>query len=164
MTATGEGQTWIVVGGSTTSDSVHVIVPRNSRGPVLRSTAQTFVVAAGVPTFYDVVLDTRATPIGAATVAVGYTTATGVFSSVTWTVPTSTVTPVVNSPLAGVIRVSVASATAVTGQIALLRVRVVAPTAGTNGMLTFTVTDIVAPDGSDLLPLTTSTRIPLIVK
>ena len=164
VTATGEGQTWIVVVGSTTSDSVHVIVPRNSRGPVLRSTAQTFVVAAGVPTFYAGVLDTRATPIGAATVAVGYTTATGVFSSVTWTVPTSTVTPVVNSPLAGVIRVSVASATAVTGQIALLRVRVVAPTAGTNGMLTFTVTDIVAPDGSDLLPLTTSTRIPLIVK
>jgi hypothetical protein len=163
ITARGEGQTWVVAMGATAADSVHVIVPKNATGPVLRSDATTYLVAANVPTFFNVLLDTRNTAVGAATVVVGYTTATGVFSSVTWTIPSGPPVPVVNSPLGGVIRVSVASATALTGQLTLLRLRVIAPTAGSSGTITLTVTDIVAPDGSDLATMTTSTRIPIVV-
>lgn len=164
ITARGEGQAWVVVMGATSSDSVHVIVPKSATGPLLRSDATTYIVAPNVATFFNVLLDTRGTAVGAATVVVGYTTATGVFSNVTWTVPSGPPVPVVNSPLGGVVRVSIASATALTGQLTLLRLRVVAPTAGTSGTITLTVTDIVAPDGSDLATVTTSTRIPIVVQ
>lgn len=165
ITAVGEGTTWVVVQGVGSSDSVFVTVPRSAAGPVLRSDLTTFLVKAGDVTFVNVLLDTRSTPVGAATVAVGYTTITPVFGfNVTYTIPTGPPAPVATSTTAGVIRVSVASATPLTSQITLLRLRIVTPTAGLSGVITLTVTDIVAPDGSDLMSVTTSTRIPIIVQ
>jgi hypothetical protein len=112
-----------------------------------------------------VYIDTRLTPVGAATVAVGYTASNQVFNfNVGYTTASGPPVPVATSPTGGVIRVSVASATPLTGQIALLRLRVSTPIAGLSGVITLTVTDIVAPDGTDLMPLTTSTRIPIIVQ
>ena len=72
--------------------------------------------------------------------------------------------PVVTTQQQGVYRVSAASATPLTGQIALLRLRFTTLASGTNGIITLLVTEIVAPDGSDLMPVTTSTRIPIIVQ
>ena len=165
ITAVGEGTTWVAVQGVSSSDSVFVIVPRSAAGPVLRSDLTTFLVKAGDVTFVNVLLDTRQTPVGAATVAVGYTTATAVFGfNASYTIPAGPPVPVAASTTAGVIRVSVASVTPLTGQIALLRLRIVTPIAGLAGVITLTVTDIVAPDGSDLMPVTTSTRIPIIVQ
>ncbi len=164
ITAVGEGATWVAAIATNSADSVFVIVPRAAGGPVLRSDLTTYLVTAGDVTTINVVLDARQTSVGAATVAVGYTTATGVFGSgVTYTVPTGPPVPVAASTNRGVIRVSVASATALTGEIALLRLRVPTPTAGLSGVITLTVTEIVAPDGSDLMNVTTSTRIPIIV-
>jgi hypothetical protein len=165
ITAVGEGTTWVVVQGAGSSDSVFVIVPRRAAGPVLRSDLTTFLVKAGDVTFVNVLLDTRSTPVGAATIAVGYTTITAVFGyNVTYTIPTGPPAPVATSTTAGVIRVSVASATSLTSQITLLRLRIVTPTAGLSGVITLTITDIVAPDGSDLMSVATSTRIPIIVQ
>ena len=167
ITAVGEGTTWVVVQveAASTVDSVFVTVPRSATGPVLRSNLSTFLVKANDITFVDVLLDARQTAVGAATVAVGYTTATAVFGfNVTFTVPAGPPVPVASSPTAGVIRVSVASVTPLSGQTALLRLRVVTPTSGLSGVITLTVTDIVAPDGSDLAAVTTSTRIPIIVQ
>ncbi|MEP6989692.1 MAG: Ig-like domain-containing protein [bacterium] len=164
ITPVGEGAAWVVAIAMNSADSVFVIVPRAAGGPVLRSDLTTYLVTAGDVTTINVVLDARQTSVGAATVAVGFTTATGVFGSgVTYTVPTGPPVPVAASTNRGVIRVSVASATALTGEIALLRLRVPTPTAGLAGVITLTVTEIVAPDGSDLTSVTTSTRIPIIV-
>ncbi|MEP7001960.1 MAG: Ig-like domain-containing protein [bacterium] len=165
ITAVAEGTTWVVVQGLNAADSVFVIVPRGTAGPVFRSDLTTYLVKAGDVTFVNVYIDTRLTPVGAATVAVGYTTSTPVFNStVTYTSAAGPPVPVATSPTAGVIRVSVASATPLTGQVALLRLRVSTPGAGLSGVITLTVTDIVAPDGTDLLSLATSTRIPIIVQ
>ena len=164
ITAVGEGTTWVVVQATGSADSVFVTVPRSGGGPVLRSDLTTYLVKAGDTTFVNVLIDARQTPVGAATVAVGYTsTATPVFK-VTYTIPAGPPVPVASSTTAGVIRVSVASATPLTGQTTLLRLRIVTPTAALSGIITLTVTDIVAPDGSDLTSVTTSTRIPIIVQ
>jgi hypothetical protein len=165
ITAVGEGTTWVAVQGLASADSVFIVVPRSATGPVFRSDLTTYLVKAGDVTFVNVLIDTRSTPVGAATVAVGYTTATSVFGfNMTYTIGTGPPVPVATSPTSGVIRVSVASATPLTGQIALLRLRVVTSTAGQSGVITLTVTDIVGPDGTDLMSLTTSTRIPIIVQ
>jgi hypothetical protein len=164
ITARGEGQTYVAVLGITGADSVFVSVTRSSTGPVLRSDLTTFRTKAGDITTIDVYLDTKSTPVGAATIAVGYTTAVSVFTSVSITIPTGPPMPVVSSPLGGVYRVSVASATPLTGHVAMLRLRVGTSIPNTSGSITLTVTEIVAPDGTDLLPSTTSTRIPIIVQ
>jgi hypothetical protein len=164
ITARGEGQTYVAAVGLTSADSVFVTVTRSATGPVLRSNLTTFTTKAGDITFIDVYIDTRATAIGAATVAIGYTTAVTVFTNVSITIPAGPPAPVVSSPLGGLYRVSVASATPLTGQVALLRLRVGTAIGNTSGSITLTVTEIIAPDGTDLLPVTTSTRIPIIVK
>ena len=84
---------------------------------MLRSNLTTFATTAGDVTLIDVYLDTRATAIGAATVAIGYTTAVTVFTSVNITIPAGPPVPVVSSPLGGIYRVSVASAAPLTGQV-----------------------------------------------
>jgi hypothetical protein len=150
--------------GLTSADSVFVTVTRSPTGPVFRSNLFTFATKAGDVTLIDVYLDTRSTAIGAATVAIGYTTAVSVFSSVSITIPAGPPVPVVSSPVGGIYRVSVASATPLTGQVAMLRLRVGTSFANTSGIITLTVNEIVAPDGTDLLPVTTSTRLPIIVK
>ncbi len=164
ITARGEGQTYVAALGLSSADSVFVTVTRTAAGPVLRSNLTTFTTKAGDVTLIDVYLDTRATAVGAATVAIGYTTAVTVFTSVSITIPAGPPVPVVSSPLGGIYRVAVASAAPLTGQVALLRLRVGTAVANTSGSITLTVTEIIAPDGTDLLPVTTSTRIPIIVK
>ncbi|MEO5816221.1 MAG: Ig-like domain-containing protein [Gemmatimonadaceae bacterium] len=164
ITARGEGQTYVAALGITSADSVFVTVTRSPGGPVLRSDLTTFRAKAGDVMTIDVYVDTRSMQVGAATIAVGYTTAVSAFNSVSITVPTGPPVPVVSSPLGGVYRVSVASATPLTGHVAMLRLRVSTAFQSSSGSITLTVTEIVAPDGTDLLPVTTSTRIPIIVQ
>ena len=160
ITAVGEGSTWVVASGATSADSVFVIVPVNATGPVLRSDITTTTASAGTAITVNVYLDTRSTAVGAVSIAVGYTTALSMFSNVTWTYPGGTVGASVNP---GVIRVTAASATLLTGPVALLQLRLTPIRPNAAGAVTLTVTDSVAPDGSTLLPVTTSTRIPVVV-
>jgi hypothetical protein len=163
VTAVGEGQVWVVAAVPGSTDSVYVIVPRTPSGPVLRSDLRTFNVVAGATTVVNIILDTRSTPIGGAEFSVGYTTSPAVFTILAWSA-TGTPAPVVGWFQNGVFRLSLASGSPLSGQLAVFRLTFTTPTANTSGFLTLTLTEIVSPTGSDLLPVSTSTRIPIIVK
>ncbi len=160
VSAVGEGTTWVVAAGTTSADSVFVIVPVNAAGPVLRSDVTTTVGTAGTAMTVNIYLDSRSTSVGAVSVAVGYTTAQSVFGSVSWTFAAGVVGASVNS---GVIRASAAAANALPVQVPLLQLRLTPIRTNSSGTITLTVTEIVAPDGANLLPITTSTRIPVVV-
>lgn len=171
ITGVGEGQGWVTVTApGFAPDSVYVIVPRNSTAPLLRGDLTNFNVQAGATTVVNVILDTRSTPIGGAELSVGFTTNPSVFTSVN-VVGTGSPAPLITSVQVGVFRVSLASGSPLSGQLAFLRFTFTAPvTSGIellsnrSGFLTFTLLDLVDPAGADLLPVSTSTRIPVIVK
>jgi hypothetical protein len=171
ITGVGEGQGWVAVTApGFAPDSVYVIVPRNSTGPLLRGDLTNFNVQAGATTVVNVILDTRSTPIGGAELSVGYTTNPVVFQSAS-AIGTGNPATLISSVQLGVFRVSLASGSPLSGQLTLLRFTFTAPTtsgvellSNRSGFLTFTLLDIVDPTGADLLPVSTSTRIPVIVK
>lgn len=80
------GSTWVRAFGAGTPnvrDSVYVTVPRDATAPIVGSTQVTpIVIRAGVTTNFDIVLDTRATTIGATTILVGIPNE--VISSIAW--------------------------------------------------------------------------------
>jgi uncharacterized protein YjdB len=171
ITGVGEGHDWVAVTApGFAPDSVYVIVPRNSTGPLLRSDLTNFNVQAGATIVVNVILDTRSTPIGGAELSVGFTTNPSVFTNVN-VAGTGSPAPLITSVQEGVFRVSLASGSPLTGQLSFLKLTFTAPnTSGVDllsnrsGFLTFTLLDIVDPAGVDLLPVSTSTRIPVIVK
>ncbi len=170
VTGVSAGQAWVAATApGFAPDSIYVIVPRNSTGPVLRSDLTEYRVKAGATVVVNVILDTRATPIGGAELTVGYTTTPTVFQSVS-IAPTGSPAPVVSNLQAGVFRVSLASGSALTGQMSILRFSFSAPVtsgaeliANRSGYLTLTLIDLVDPTGADILPTSTSTRIPIII-
>ncbi len=116
------------------------------------------------------ILDTRSTPVGGAELSVGYTTNPTVFQSIN-IVGTGSPSPLITSVQQGVFRISLASGSPLSGQLAFLKFTFTAPTtsgaellSNRFGFLTFTLLDLVDPSGADLLPVSTSTRIPVIVK
>ncbi len=171
ITGVGEGQSWVAVTApGFAPDSVYVIVPRNSTGPLLRGDLTNFNVQAGTTIVVNVILDTRSTPIGGAELSVGYTTNPVVFQSIS-ILGTGSPSPLITSVQQGVFRVSLASGSPLSGQLSILKFTFTAPiTSGIellsnrSGFLTFTLLDLVDPAGADLLPVSTSTRIPVIVK
>ena len=165
ITGVGEGQVWVAATApGWVADSVYVIVPRTSTGPVLRSDLTTFNVKAGSTIVINIILDTRSTPIGGAELSVGYTTSPALFTSVTWAA-TGSPAPVVSNLQGGVLRVSLASGSPLTGELAMLRLDfTIAPSSNASGFLTLTLIDLVSPTGTDLLPVSTSTRIPIIIQ
>jgi Bacterial Ig-like domain (group 2) len=164
ITGVGEGQVWVVATApGWASDSVYVIVPRTATGPVLRTDLTTFNVAMGSTIVFDVILDTRSTPIGGTEFSFGITTTPVLFTDGTYSLIGSP-TPVVSNPQLGVLRVSLASGGRLTGELAILRLELTVRTANTSGFLTLTLIDLVSPTGADLMPVSTSTRIPIIVQ
>jgi hypothetical protein len=170
VTAVAPGQVWVAATASGFApDSIYVIVPRNSSGPLLRSDLTEYRVKAGASVVVNVILDTRATPIGGTELTVGYTTNPTVFQSVSVTAMGSPL-PVVSNLQEGVFRVSLASGSALAGQLTILRFTFTAPNASgvevipdRSGYLTLTLIDLVDPSGADILPSSTSTRIPIII-
>jgi uncharacterized protein YjdB len=170
VTGVGPGQVWVAAtADGFAPDSMYVIVPRNSTGPVLRSDLTEYRVKAGASVVVNIILDTRATPIGGTELTVGYTTNPTVFQSVS-VAATGSPAPLVNNLQTGVFRASLASASALTGQLSILRFTFTAPnTSGVelipdrSGYLTLTLIDLVDPTGADILPSATSTRIPIII-
>ena len=94
----------------------------------------------------------------------GYTASTSVFSAAIPVYTTTAPVPVVTFAANGVYRVSVASASGITSPITLLTIRFVTPRANMDARITLTFTELVAPDGTDLLATATSTYVPLIVQ
>jgi uncharacterized protein YjdB len=170
ITGVGEGQAWIAASApGFAPDSVHVIVPRNATGPVLRSDLTDFNVQTGTTKVVNIILDTRSTPIGGAELSVGYTTSPNMFFRLS-AVPTGNPLPLVNDMGNGVIRVSLASGNALSGQLAIVRLTFDAQgttppniLANASGFLTLTLIDLASPTGTDLIPVSTSTRIPILI-
>ena len=164
ITGVGEGQVWVVASASGwMPDSVYVIVPRTATGPILRTDLTTFYVTAGTTTTVNIILDTRSTPIGGTELSVGITTSTPVFQNAT-IATTGTPEPVLSVIQPGVARASLASGNALSGQLSILQLTFTTPTLGSSGFLTLTFLDLVGPTGTDLLPVSTSTRIPIVVR
>jgi hypothetical protein len=78
--------------------------------------------------------------------------------------PIQTPQPVTSASSPGVYKVTIAAAAGLTTPIDMLQLTLVAGSTGLSGYLTFAVLDIVAPDGTDLSALTTSTRYPVIIR
>ena len=163
ITGVGEGQVWIAASSpGYVADSVYVIVPRNSTGPVLRSDLTTFNAKPGTTVVINVILDTRSTPIGGTELSVGFTTTPQIFTGGSFA-PTGSPAPAVSNLQAGLLRLSLASGSPLTGQLSILRLSLTTTTSNVSGFLTFTFIDLVSPTGTDLIPVATSTRIPIIV-
>jgi len=163
ITGVGPGQVWVAASApGFVADSVYVIVPRTSTGPVLRSDLTTFNVKPGASIVINIILDTRSTPIGGAELSVGYTTSPALFTSGSYSA-TGTPAPVVSNLQAGVLRVSLASGSPLSGPLSILQLAFTTSASNTSGFLTLTFIDLVSPTGADLIPVSTSTRIPIIV-
>ncbi len=163
ITGVGEGQAWIAASApGYVPDSVYVIVPRTSTGPVLRTDLTTFNVKPGDTLRFNVILDTRSTPIGGAEFTFGFTTFPTIFKAGNYTA-TGNPAPVVSNLQAGLLRLSLASGSPLTGALSVLQLSLTITTANTSGFITLTFIDLVSPTGTDLIPVATSTRIPIIV-
>jgi len=171
ITGVGEGQVWVAATApGFAPDSVYVIVPRNTTGPLLRADLTNYIVTAGTRVTVNIILDTRSTPIGGTELSVGYTTSPVVFVSPVVTAMGSPA-PVISITQRGVFRVSLASGNSLSGQLTLVQFTFDAPVtsgvellANRSGYLILTLLDIVNPTGGDLLPVSTSTRVPVIIQ
>jgi uncharacterized protein YjdB len=170
MTGVGEGQGWVAATApGFAPDSIYVIVPRNSTGPILRTDLTGYAVKAGTTVTFNVILDTRATPIGGTELTVGYTANPIILTNVNVT-PTGTPSPELSNLQGGLFRLSLASGSALTGQLSILRFNFTAPVtsgaelvASRSGYVVLTLIDLVDPAGADILPTSTSMRIPIII-
>ena len=164
ITAVGPGQSWIAATLQGAGDSVFVTVTRSAAGPLLRADLATYSVRSGDTITAVFTLDPRTTAVAGATVVVGYETENNMFLVLSATIPTQTPMPVGANSSAGVFKLTVASATALSTPVVMLQLKLIARTAGLAGFLTFTALDIVGPDGTDVSPQTTSTRYPIIIR
>jgi hypothetical protein len=163
ITGVGEGQAWIAASASGwVADSVYVIVPRTTTGPILRTDLTTFNVKPGTTLTFNVILDTRSTPIGGSELTVGFTTFPSIFSTGNYTI-TGTPAPLVTNLQAGLLRLSLASGSPLTGPLSMLQLSFTTVSANASGFITLTFIDLVSPTGADLIPVATSTRIPIII-
>jgi hypothetical protein len=163
ITAVGEGQVWIAAAApGWVADSVYVIVPHTTTGPMLRTDLTTFNVKPGATVVINIYIDTRSTPIGGTELTVGFTTTPDIFTGGTYAAMGNPA-PEISNLQAGLLRLSLASGNALSGQLPLLRLSLDAVTSNSSGFVTLTFIDLVGPDGTDLMPVATSMRIPIIV-
>lgn len=162
ITAVAGGDAWIVASTSATSDSVFVIVPRSATAPILRSNATTFTARVGDTLFANVVLDTRGSTVGAASLAVEIAIQSGSLTFF-YGVPAGNPAPVVSNQ-GGVIRISVGSANGLTGVVPVLNFKFVGRATNTTGWLNLFALDVSGVDGTSMTTQSTSTRLPFVIR
>ena len=161
ITARSAGEAWIVVNTAVSTDSVFVIVPRSADGPLVRTNVTTWLSRTNDTIFVTVFLDTRSTTVGSASLVVDVDIP-GVGYS--YSAPATSPTAVVNFTTSGVLRISVAAATGMTGAIPVLTLKLLGRNAGTTGWLRLYGIDVSGIDGRDLTAQTTSTRLPIVIR
>jgi hypothetical protein len=162
ITAVAGGDAWIVASTALTSDSVFVIVPRSASAPIVRSDATTFTARLGDTLFANVVLDTRASTVGAASLAVEITVQSGSLTFF-YSVPAGNPAPIVSNQ-GGVIRISLGSANGMTGVVPVLNFKILARSANTVGWLNLFALDVSGVDGTSMTAQSTSTRLPYVIR
>jgi hypothetical protein len=108
-------------------------------------------------------LDTRSTPIGGAEFTVGFTQFPTLFTAGNYAVPQTPPTPELSNLQPGLLRLSLASGSPLTGALSVLQLSFTTTNANASGFITLTFIDLVSPTGADLIPVATSVRIPIIV-
>lgn len=161
ITARAEGDAWIVASTPASTDSLFVVVPRTPAGPLLRTNITTWQHRTNDTVFVTVVLDTRGGAVGGAALAVDVDIP-GI--SFQFSAPAGPPAPVVNFTTSGVVRISVAAASGMTGAIPVLNLKLLGRTAGIVGFLRLYAVDVSGVDGRDLTPQTTSTRLPIVIR
>jgi hypothetical protein len=164
ITASAAGDAWVTVTSAGGPDSVFVIVPTSASAGVVRSTITTWSLALADTAFVNVVLDTRGLTVGSGLFAVAVQTQPAAFATILFSTPNASPTPLINNSSTGVLRVSVSSATGMTGTVALVNLKIVGRASGLVGWLTFTALDVSGVDGTDMTRQITSTRLPLVIK
>ncbi len=159
ITARAAGDAWIVATTSQGADSVYVVVPLNSTGPVIRASVTNYSYALGDTAFVSIVLDTRGTTVGAGTFAANVSTPFGGF----YGTPTSSPVPTVALDGSGVLRIAIGSATGMTGVIPLVNLKFTTRSAG-SGFVYLSALDVSGVDGKSLIGVTSVTRFPLVFK
>jgi hypothetical protein len=157
ITARAEGQAWLVSSVAAGSDSVLAIIPRAAGGPIVRTNLTTYSVRAGDPVTVDLVLDPRSTPVGATSVFVTAFFENRDFQGTVNAVQPSGAVVVLNQPTVDVFRFSIASGTGITTPVTFGRLQFQAAPIGETIFINVTAIDAFAPDGNNVLTLTTST-------
>ncbi|HJQ10339.1 MAG TPA: Ig-like domain-containing protein [Gemmatimonadaceae bacterium] len=170
ISAVTAGQTWIAANApGFAPDSMYIIVPKNGTGPLLRLDLTKYLFQAGTTSVVvNALIDTRSTPIGGAELSVGVPTRPFILRVTNVTIVGSPA-PLVSSSQEGIYRISLASANALSGQLLLVRITfdvagISSSEVNRSGFFALTLLDIVDPTGADLLPVSTSTRFPIIMQ
>ena len=170
ITAVGEGGSWVVATSQKAlADSVYVIVTRNATGPVLYADLTKFDYRVGDTVSARVLLDVRAATMGALTATVAWNrfSSTSLFNAlafIDFNTSASTVSPsTIIDVGAGVIRVSAASAAGARGVIELGRIRFLANRTGAV-FIYLSATELLGADFANLLPSTTLTQFPVVIR
>jgi hypothetical protein len=163
ITAVAGGDAWIIASTPATADSVFVIVPRSPTAPVIRTDVTSFATRLGDTLFVNVALDTRTTTVGAASLAAELSLQSGSLAFL-YSVPTSSPAPVVSISSSGLLRISIGSATGMTGSIRVLSLKIVGRAASTVGWLNLFALDVSDIDGNNLTAQSSSTRLPFVIR
>lgn len=171
ITGVGEGGSWVVAESQKAlADSIYVIVTRNATGPVLYADLTKYDFRLGDTVSARVLLDLRgASGMGALTATVAWsrisnTNNFNALAFIDFNTSASTVSPGTIVDLAsGVIRVSAASAAGARGVVELGRIRFKASQTGASWIY-LGATELLGADFNNLLPSTTLTQFPVIIR
>jgi len=163
ITAVAGGDAWIVASTQATADSVFVIVPRSATAPILRTDVTTFATRLADTLFVNVALDTRTSTVGAASLAVEFSLQSGSLGFL-YSVPTTSPAPVVSISSTGLLRISVGSASGITGSVRVLSLKIIGRSAGAVGWLNLFALDVSDIDGNSLTAQSSSTRLPFVIR
>ncbi|MGQ0648664.1 MAG: hypothetical protein ACT4P7_13960 [Gemmatimonadaceae bacterium] len=162
----GAGTAWVRAfgaGAPTIRDSVYVTVVRDATGPVVSTTMlKPIVVAPGISHDFDVVLDTRSTTVGAATILVGMPQELVLNTGISWQGAAGT--QIGFDTGFNTLRISFVSANGVTGSVPLARIRITTgqPDFFVNREIVITPIEMVGVNLQDLASRSTGVNIPLI--
>ena len=165
ITARSPGAAWIRAFGAGTpqfADSVYVTVTRDATGPVI-STSRLVPIAVrdGQAQSFDVIIDTRGTTVGAATILVGFPPE--LIKQISWN--GSPGTQIGFDSGFNALRISVVSAAGLTGAVILVRVNLTpeafSPLLANRQILVQPI-EVVSVSLQDLAPRATGVNIPLI--
>ena len=159
ITAKAAGDAWVVALSDFSSDSVFVIVAASKTSPIVRTQLTTYLTKIGDTAVINVVLDTRGKTVGAARIDADISFLPG---TVTFLPAAGPPAPVF-SVSSGVIHMSIANATGMTGVVNLVTIRVVSRTAS-SALLFLYALDVSGIDGSSLTGQTQSTRVPVVFR
>lgn len=161
ITGRAEGQAWVISTIAGGGDSVLVIVPRSTTGPLLRTNLTTFVARSGDSTIVDLILEPRTAAVGAVSLFVG-AKSTDYDPKVSGFVFTATGVQIAAfQPNVGIFRFSIVAPAGLTAPLTFGRLIFTNGPPGSTLTININAIDAYAPDGADLYGLVTSTFYPM---